>query len=574
MNRRNSYVAIGVVLAACGALMPQSWYSPLPQREALPAPPISGFLLLRLSFLIEGAIVVWVGSRRRRFMRIEPRDRASIPLQANGYLGLWRDRWLLGAILLVGLGLRLVSLGSDLWLDEISPLFDYRDASPWQIVTSYISSNNHLLNTLLVNASTTLFGEREWAIRLPAMLFGVATIPLLYLIARQITSRRASIGAAMLLAVSYHHVFFSQDARGYTAYIFFSLLASLLFVSALSEDRPWLWACYVVATTLNLASLLVSGFVLAAHAAVGALVLLSIRRAGGSTEPMFKRLLGVFLVSALLGFQMYAAAIPHIYVYMRTIYAHPSAGFTPLSGEFLSEVARGLSVGFRGRLLGVGVFLGVGAIGFVSLLRRNWPLVSALALPGIFQISFCVARGLVVSPRYFLLALPVSILGVVQGIEDLARYAATRVPKVPSFERLLAAALVLFVASLSASALPRYYRVPKQAYREAIAYVQSERTPRTTVIVIYLAEWGYRYYASRLQLRQGRDYFCVRSVHALDEVLARHPGETSLLITTFPRALRIARPDLDRRIRRYWRALREFPGTVGDGEITVWKQIR
>ncbi len=65
-----------------------------------------------------------------------------------------------------------------------------------------------------------IFGAQEWAIRLPSVIFGTATIPAIYWVSRQALSRRASLCVALLLAVSYHHIFFSQNARGYTAYVF------------------------------------------------------------------------------------------------------------------------------------------------------------------------------------------------------------------------------------------------------------------------------------------------------------------------------------------------------------------
>jgi len=54
-------------------------------------------------------------------------------------------------------------------------------------------------------------------------------------------------------------------------------------------------------------------------------------------------------------------------------------------------------------------------------------------------------------------------------------------------------------------------------------------------------------------------------------VLAANPGKRVLLVTTFPRALRLALPDLDERIRQGWTVIRTFPATISDGEISIWQ---
>ncbi len=331
MTWPNVYIALGVLLVLVGIFLPQSWFNPLPQREILPPPPISGLWLLQGALVLQGVALIYIGWRRWQFRQIDPEYRLILPAVTDSEPGSSRlYAWLLMGVTLLALILRLISVNSDLWLDEITPILDYRTASAWQVWISYISSNNHLLNTLLVKLCTAFFGEQSWAIRLPAVMFGVATIPILYWFARQALSRRASLSAALLLAVSYHHIFYSQDARAYTAYVFFSLLSSLLLVKGLQEDRAEVWAFYILATILNFASILISSFVFAAQVVVGLLALVVIKRRGVSPLPMFKRLMIVFVITGFLAFQLYAAVVPQMYVFMRSIYADPSAGFAAL----------------------------------------------------------------------------------------------------------------------------------------------------------------------------------------------------------------------------------------------------
>jgi mannosyltransferase len=566
-------VAAGILLLALGLWLPESWNTPLPQREPLPAPPFSGFWLLRASLAVEGIVLLIAGLRRWRWRPLDAEQMLPLPPPDEEPRGLGGDGWLLAGVTLFALILRVLSLDSELWLDEITPLLDYGRASAWQVVISYISSNNHLLHTLAMKTAISVFGEREWVIRLPQMLAGTATIPVMYWTARQASSRRASLAAALLLAVSYHHIFFSQNARAYAMYLLFSLAASVLLVKGLREDRKRVWLLYVTAMVLDFASILISGFVFAAHVVVGALAVMMIARRGRSPAPLIRRLIAVFTITGFLGFQLYAAVLPQIYVYIQRTYADPAAGFSPFSMELVGELARGLSAGFGAGLLFAAVpLLLIGTAGYVRLFRRNWPLTVALTAPAVLQAVLLAARQLALSPRFFILALPLAILVVVQGIEIVAAYVAGLLKR-PRIAAQLTAALVMLLSIMSLSSLPRYYTVPKQAYRSSLAYIEATRRASDMVIVVHLAETGYRYYGQQFNVQEGQDYFYVRSVEALDHVLSDNPNRRSWLVVTFPRALQISLPGLYARIRRDWQVVAEFPGTVGDGQITLWRSV-
>lgn len=571
---RSPWALLGLALVATAVLLPSGTYAPLPSREPLGAVPIDGIVLLRIALLLGGLGFVIPAIRRWHFTPLDSSARAPIPAVASDDLTPRVAHRLLLAITLVALVLRLVNLGSSLWLDEITPIEMYRDASAVQVLMSYSSSNNHLLNTLLVKLATRFLGEREWVVRLPAMIFGVATVPAVYWVSRLMLSRRASLAVAALLATSYHHVFFSQNARGYSAYLLFSLLATGFYVKGLRTDRRARWAWYVVTMVLDFASHLISAFVVAGHVLVGVVAVVLVRRRGGPWLPLCRRLAAVFGVTGILVFQLYAAAMPQMYAYMKTVYAgDPAAGYTLFSPELVAEVARSLSLGLGAwaPLLAL-IALPVVGLGLARSLVRNWALVLALALPAVLQALFFAVRHLVFSPRFFLLALPLVLLILVQGLYTVAGYVARAFARPPGFARRLAAAVVLLFAVGSLLQLRSYYVIPKQDYLGSLEFIEHTRRPDEIVIVIHLAEHGFRFYGGHRGLREGERYFYVRSVAALDGVLSANPGRRSLLVTTFPRALRLSYPELYERLGREWVVVRSFPGTVGDGDISVWKQ--
>ena len=574
MQTRKLCLIGGSLLIASSILLPQGWYVPLPAGEDSPAPPISGAVLFQISLLIEGLVLVSLGLVGWKFRRLRPAERLSGGESPQAEVLSERTAlWLLCAITLMGLALRLWRLDSELWLDEVISRLVYGQASALEIWVSYESSNNHLLNSLLVKLSVALWGEKEWAIRLPACLFGLATVPALFWTARLAISRWAGLGAALLMAVSYHHIFFSQNARGYTSYLFFSLLSSGLLLKGLQQDRFRDWALYVVCMVLNFMSLLIAAFVFAAHLGVGAGVLLAVRARGAAFSPLFRRLTAVFSATAFLGFQLYSPTLPQIWVNLNRVYVQAAAGYAGLSWEFVGEVMRGLSAGVGGAsmLLVLLPALLVGTAGFCSLLRHSGALCLALSLPMLLLVAFLLARGLVFAPRFFLLVLLIGWMSAARGLE-MAGDLAGRLKPLGSIHRVALPTILIGLASaLSVASLPRYYELPKQAFRSSLEYVEEIRRPDEIVIVIHHAEKGYHYYGRERGIREGEDYFFVRSVAALDALLSSHPEADTILVTTFPRALRIRHPDLAERIDRRWNAVRIFPATIGDGRITVWR---
>ena len=111
-------------------------------------------------------------------------------------------------LLLVGAVLRIYRLDSGLWFDEIRTVISSVRSPLLEIVTHYPSNNDHLLYSVLAHLSISVFGEQPWSLRLPAAVFGIASIPMLYLLGRTVTSRFDALMAAMMLTFSYHHIWF------------------------------------------------------------------------------------------------------------------------------------------------------------------------------------------------------------------------------------------------------------------------------------------------------------------------------------------------------------------------------
>ena len=112
------------------------------------------------------------------------------------------------ALTLGGLALRVIGLDSQLWYDEIYELVVSSRLPLREILTTYLGDIQHPLNSVLVHLSIVALGETPWTVRLPAVIFGIASIPLLFLVGRAVATTREGLLSAAFLAFSYHHVWF------------------------------------------------------------------------------------------------------------------------------------------------------------------------------------------------------------------------------------------------------------------------------------------------------------------------------------------------------------------------------
>ncbi len=588
MNWRKVFLILGIIFILTGIFLPRDWYDAVPKSEAdltwirqdEPAaptqiPPIKGVTLLQISFFIEGLAFLWLGWKRRTYAPLSPNQRLLITVEENKTD--FGSAWflLIAAVTVLALGLRLFRLGSELWLDEITTIFFYSPMPTLHVLTGFVSANNHLLNTLLMKLAVSFFGEQEWVVRLPSAIFGAATIPVFYWVARLVLSRRSSLLAVLLLAVSYHHIFYSQNLRGYSMQLFFTTLAGGLLVKGLQEDRLSIWILYVAAMFFNMASLLNSGFVFAAHVLISATALILIRLRGDSPFPLLYRLIAVFGVTAFLVFQLYASFIPQAYAYIQTTWGGPKSGFSLFSPVFLAEMIRGISAGFGTSLILLAFPFAaiVAGVGFVVSFKRQWVLIASLVLPIILTLAYVILNRLAIYPRFFLLALPLALLVTIQGIDSIAQFIAEKISQKPNaLAAKFTTAVVILGCLISLASLPRYYSVPKQPYRTSLAFIEARRQPSEIIVAIHHMENGYRFYAREFNLTEDVDLFYVRSVEKLDSVLSSHSGKGVYLVTTFQGSLHFTLPDLEAQIAKDWEEIQIFPATLGDAEVRIWRQ--
>ncbi len=99
-----------------------------------------------------------------------------------------------------------------------------------------------------------LFGLGEFGLRSLSALIGTATIPLAFLAARELCSRRVGLAVAALAAVSPILVWYSQEARAYALVTALSALSLWAFARLLREPSRRFVVAWALASALALAT--------------------------------------------------------------------------------------------------------------------------------------------------------------------------------------------------------------------------------------------------------------------------------------------------------------------------------
>ncbi len=484
--------------------------------------------------------------------------------------------WLV-ATLVTALALRVYRLDSSLWYDEVDTLVHYARLPMVELLTTFPSLNHHVFYSLQASAFIAIFGESAWALRMPALLFGLASIWALWLVCRQVVSPWETRLTVLLLAVSYHHVWFSQNARGYTGLLFWALIATYFLIRCARAPSVLLWTAYGVSgalacyTHLSAALLLTSQGVIAIGFIIHRLV--RVRDAGETrpdSYPEFPGLLGLygFALAGALAVLLHAPLLAQM-VDVFTAVSRPAGVAEAASvAEWKSTLWMVLEVG---RSLGptLGVTLPVLAIivgiGMMDLRTRSPILVATLMIHVPLTLLVLNVASMRVWPRYFFIDLGLICLFLVHGTFVLGRIASESLSR--RLERTIdgnrvGLALSALGVVVSLLLLPANYTFPKQDFVGARDFVENNRSANSVVVTLGFATMPYAdYYAPQW-----------RSIQSIEELIAiRRSGRELWLVYSFPSVTKRRYKEITDYASVEFDAGRRFPGTLGGGDVMVFK---
>lgn len=506
-----------------------------------------GAILFRAGLLLNGLAIIFTG-RMMASTAGTPKGRDSAEASP-------RMTVLLAGVLVAAFLLRIYRLDGGIWIDEILAWVKYMHLSLGEIVTTYDDQNNHLLFTLLARMSFLTFGESIWALRLPAVCFGVAGIWALYLFATSVADRREAILSAAFLTVSYHHLWFSQNARGYTALLFWTTLSMWYLVRALRERRRLFWLLYAVCASLGAFTHMSMGFIVTGHLIV--VLVFSWRRRESVPPPDWAGMAGAFTLVGLFSYQLHALVLPQVLSGMMFQGSRVPVVSWKNPIWSLMEVLRSMELGFGSiPALAALLLFAIGAISFA----RTMPLVLwLLAVPTAVAGVVMLGMGYTLFPRFFFFDLGLGAVILIRGAMRVGESVAERLR--PGSPRVRSAGTAICVAMCVASAgTLRVAYLPKQDFAGALAFVEERRRDGDAVATVGVATMPYeKYYRPAWQYP--------KTAEELEGI--QNGARRTWVIYTLPVHLREARPRIMDNIERNFEVVREFYGTLGGGTVIV-----
>lgn len=480
--------------------------------------------------------------------------------------GLDAERLAIATVVLIAVILRIVNLNAGLWYDEVITLIQSVRLAPAELLVTYGSLNNHVLYTWLAKACVALFGEEPWALRAPALALGAASIAAAWLMFRESGYRWAAVAAAALLALSYHHVWFSQNARGYTGLLLFTTLAGLALHRALTTRERRYWFAYAAFFAISMLIHLSAAFLLAAQGLAvllhGALV--ARREADASFwRWIFGPMIG-FGCGSLIVLAVFAPMIGGMIETFGAVAgpAEPAAnGVVEWKNPLWTVVEAVRSFGALGLAVPAAlIFAGVGC----RRLLRAAPWIAAPYLIHVpLTLALLSALSMRIWPRYFLVDIGFLTAAAVIGAFAFAEGFADRLKTKERFgigATALKSAGFALMAIASVPLLLRNYAHPKQDFEGAYAYIEAQRQPADRVATLGLARVYYDDYR-----RSGWP-----SLSSVDQMKAEGDGRL-WVVTSFPSHTRAFFPEEQALLDAEFDLAAKFEGTLSGGDVYVYR---
>ena len=169
-------------------------------------------------------------------------------------------KWERGSLALIGITvlgavIRFSTLGvQNFWIDEAATVALVKQNFGSMLATLPHSESNPPLYYAVAWVWARIAGTGEFGLRSLSALFGTAAVPVVYLAASRLTSRRIALFCALLAAVSPVLVWFSQEARAYALLFFLFALSLWIWAWAIQDHRARVlagWAAVCVAALLT-----------------------------------------------------------------------------------------------------------------------------------------------------------------------------------------------------------------------------------------------------------------------------------------------------------------------------------
>jgi mannosyltransferase len=396
----------------------------------------------------------------------------------------WAEGVWLTAVVLLGSALRLLSglAYRSLWLDEIAT------------VTFVSSSFSRLITLVLMDAvhpplyyfcvfCIVPWGQSEFWLRFPSIVFGVLAIPLTYQLGKACYGRTTGILAAFLLAINPFHIWYSQESRMYSLLLCLTVAVGYFFVKTLQTGGLKWWAALVISSSL---AYFTHYFALLLPASQFVFLVVTLRR-----RPIFFR---KWVVAQFIAF---LPLVPWLYLLFHQEVLSFGTGWLP-APTLLSPILtfQGLGMGVSDKLtmlgiVGLPIMLLAVVLGLASARARAQDsrlfLALWLVVPFVVVLLASLQRVLYYH-RYFIIVLPALLILMSAGATCLRS----------KYLRALVTLALVGITLLSFRAFPDPATLPQQDWKGVAQYVGRNAAESDTLLVDGVLEMlALRRYESR-----------------------------------------------------------------------------
>ncbi|WP_417874245.1 glycosyltransferase family 39 protein [Xanthomarina gelatinilytica] len=211
---------------------------------------------------------------------------------------------LLALILILAAILRFYNLDfQSIWIDEIHTMVEANSKltySEFYDITVKREQMPHLYY-LIARLFSYLFGDLVVVVRSVSAIAGILSVFGVYLLGKELNSRKVGIMAALLLSINHFHIYYSQEARPYGLLMLFTVFSFLYLVKFLNKQSLKYVVLFAVFSALMINTHFFGLFVLVSQAIILIIYLLFIIEKQ-SRKTFFKHcvIAGVILVILFL----------------------------------------------------------------------------------------------------------------------------------------------------------------------------------------------------------------------------------------------------------------------------------
>jgi hypothetical protein len=392
-----------------------------------------------------------------------------------------RWAWSVMLVTAVALALRLGTLTTGLWLDEVLTTIGGQSLT-WVLYSPQIFGHPPL--QYLVAWVFASPGASELTLRLPFVLAGTATVPLVAVLGRTLFGRATGLIAALVLAASPLHVEVSQTVRSYALLLLLTSAALLALLDAVRRARASSWLLFSASAALAL---------YAHYIAVAVIALLAVALVAATPRATWRPALVSFAGIGVL-------VAPWTPVLGRLAASHGTGGELP-AATLVHLVVHAWLPQFLGPGRAVTLAAVLIALGVVTLRRHAGLALVALVAP--LALLWLAQPAHFVAGRHLAFLMPALALLMARGTTALARHAAVLAvgvararPRTAGVVAVAVGTSVLVAWSAPVAGALRHYYGSRQGadWRSVAALVDGHVARDDRVVATIAAAYPLRYY--------------------------------------------------------------------------------